>query len=58
MMNLKALSHRFYEKLRNYNLFISEINVHDEDGEPDDPATVRKHQRYSTWLYVFLLTGK
>jgi hypothetical protein len=57
-MNLKALFHWFYEKLRNYNLFIPEINVHDDDDEPAEPATVVKHQRYSTWLYVLLLTGK
>ncbi len=57
MMNLKAMFRWFYQKIRNYNLFMSEENDYDDD-EPRDPTTVLKHQKYSTRLYVLLLMGE
>ncbi len=59
-MNLKAVYRWFYEKVRNYNLFMSEENDYDDDDddEPRDPTTVLKHEKYSTRLYVLLLMGE
>jgi hypothetical protein len=48
----------FEAKIGNYNLFIPEEHEHvDKNDETDDPATVAKHQRYATRLYVVLLTS-
>ncbi len=59
MLNPRALFHWFYEQVQNYNLFVPESNVYDDDDdEPKDPATVLRHQRYATKLYVLLLIGK
>jgi hypothetical protein len=60
MMNLKGVFHWFYEHIGGYNLFIPEENEYDDndDEQPKEPATVLKHQKYMTWLYIFLLTGK
>ncbi|CAF3878524.1 unnamed protein product, partial [Adineta steineri] len=52
-MNLKRLFGWSYELMRNYNAFMPEEDEYDE--EPRDQATVREHQKYSTWLYVLLL---
>jgi hypothetical protein len=58
-MNFKALFHWFYERIRNYNLFMLEENEYDDDDEePKDPATVLKRQKYATWLYIPLLLSK
>jgi hypothetical protein len=60
MMNLKATFRWFYEKIRNYNLFIPEENDYDDDNDDEatNPTTVLQHQKYSTRLYVLLLMGK
>ncbi len=60
MMNPKALFYWFYQLGYDYNLFMQEENDYDEDDndEPRDPATIIKHQKYTTWLYVLLLMGK
>ncbi len=58
MMNLKVLFHWFYERISNYNTFIPNENEYQDDDGPRDLPTVLKHQKYSTWLYVFLLMGK
>jgi len=57
-MNLKALFHRLFERLCNYNIYVLATNEHPDDDEPKDPATVLRHQRYATWLYIVLLIGK
>jgi hypothetical protein len=59
MMNLKALIHWFHDYIRNYNLFMPEENdYNDDDNEPQEPATVLRHQKYKTWLYLVFLIGK
>ncbi|UJR24406.1 hypothetical protein I4U23_005783 [Adineta vaga] len=52
-MNFKAVLHRLYEWLSTYNLFITELDVNDDDQE--DSVAVVRHQRYTTWFYVLLL---
>jgi hypothetical protein len=48
----------FEAKISNYNLLIPEENEHvDNNDETEDSATVAKHQRYATRLYVVLLTS-
>ncbi|CAF1035748.1 unnamed protein product [Adineta steineri] len=55
-MHCKILFHWFFERIRNYNLFIPEENDYDDNNdEPKDPTTVLKYQKYKTWLYIFLL---
>jgi hypothetical protein len=54
-MNLKARIQSFLELLQNYNAFAHE---EDEYDEPTDRATIRKHQKYATRLYVILFIGK
>jgi len=59
MMNPKGLFLWFYEQIRNYNTFMPEENQYDDnDAEPEDPAMVLKHQKYTTRLYILLLMGK
>jgi hypothetical protein len=49
----------FEAKISNYNLFIPEEHEHvDNNDEQEDPATVTKHQKYATRLYVALLISK
>ena len=63
-MNFKVLFRWFYERVRKYNLFIPEENdYHDDDDDnnndqANDPATIIKHQKYTTWLYILILMGK
>ena len=61
MMRPKAIFYWLYQKGYDYNLFIHEENDYDDDDDDDeskDPAIVIKHQKYTTWLYVLLLTCK
>lgn len=59
MMNPKALFHWLYEHMRNYNLFMSEIDVDDDEGDQtEQPAIVVKRQKYATWVYILLLICK
>lgn len=45
--------------MRDYNLFMSEEDGYDDDDDQkEDSATQLKHQKYSTWLYISLLTSK
>ncbi|CAF1397174.1 unnamed protein product [Adineta ricciae] len=56
-MDSKRLIHRFYDYLYNYNLFIPE-NLSDGDNtdtEHEESSMTLKQQKYSTWLYIFLL---
>ncbi|CAF1337876.1 unnamed protein product [Adineta steineri] len=56
MMKFKTLTTWLYEKGSNYNLFMLEEHEYDDDNDAVlDPATVRKHQKYKTRLYVVLL---
>ena len=57
-MSVKALFYRLYKQTCNYNLFIPEENDYD-DGQMElqDPATVLKRQKYTTWLYIILFIG-
>lgn len=58
-MNLKNLFKWIYKKLRDYNLFqLEENDYNDDDDVIKDPTIVLQHQKYKTWLYVVLLTGK
>jgi len=60
-MNPKVVFHWFYQRSRQYNLFMLEENEYDDDdddNETKDPAIVLKQQNYTTWLYVLLLMGK
>jgi len=58
-MNPKVVFHWFYQRSRQYNLFMLEENEYDDDdGETKDPAVVLKQQNYATWLYIFLLMSK
>lgn len=59
IMNLKNLFKWIYKKLRDYNLFqLEENDYNDDDDVIKDPTIVLQHQKYKTWLYVVLLTGK
>ena len=60
MMNLKILYHWLYKKLYTYNVFIPEEDDYDDDDnqQPEELATVVKHQRYATRLYIFLLASE
>ena len=55
-MNARNFIRWCQEKINSYNLFIPDEDV-DSDDELEDPATVIKHQRYTTRLYVSLLIG-
>ena len=58
-MRVTNLLRWFDEQLRDYSLFIpDEEDYNDDDNEPEEPATIVKHQRYATHLYVSLLIGK
>ena len=58
-MNLKARIQWFLELVQNYNVFVREQDEYDDDNdEPRDPATIAKHQRYATRLYLILFIGK
>ncbi|CAF4177982.1 unnamed protein product, partial [Adineta steineri] len=57
MMKLKAIPRWSYKRISNYNLFMKEEDDYDDDdddNEQNNPATVLKHQKYTTWLYIFL----
>lgn len=61
-MIFKVLFVWVYEQVHNYNLFMPEENDYldddDDSNEPNDPVTVLKHQKYTTWLYILLRMGK
>ena len=60
-MNIKLLVHRFYNYLYNYILFIPDEDHYDDNNshiEHEESFRVLKKQKYSTWLYTFLLIGK
>ena len=60
MMNRKILFHWLYKKLYTYNAFIPEEDDYDDDNDnqPEELATILKHQRHATRLYIFLLASK
>jgi hypothetical protein len=60
MVNLKALTHCFYDYIRNYNLFMPEENEYDDDDDDgsQEPPTAIRQQTYKTWLYIVFLIGK
>lgn len=49
-----------YEQIRNYNLFVPEIEEYpdDENEEREDSQIDLQHQKYATRLYIILLSGK
>lgn len=57
-MNLKNIFKWIYKKIFDYNLFMLEEDDYDDDDDLNGPATVLRHQKYKTWLYVGLLAGK
>ena len=56
-MSTRRFLHWFRGRIQNYNLFIPDEDDYDDD-EARDPATIIKHQQYSTRLYVPLLMSK
>lgn len=54
MVNIKAPFYWIYRQGYDYNLFMLEEDDYD-DNEPKDPVIVLKHQKLTTWLYIFLL---
>ena len=48
------------DQVRNCNVFVHEEDEYgdDDNNEPRDPATVLKHQRYATRLYLIFLVCK
>lgn len=59
-MNMKGWLDWIYERVSNYNLFISEEEHYpaDENEERDDPRTILQYQKYTTRLYIILLFGR
>lgn len=57
-MNLKCLFKWIYTKGFQYNLFMLEETDYDDDDAIKDPVSALKRQKYKTWLYVVLLSGK
>ena len=59
-MNWKARVQRYLKPVLKYNAFAyEEEDEHgDNSGDPRDPATIAKHQRYASRLYVILFVGK
>lgn len=57
IMLMKSILFWVYDKICNYNLFISDEDDYDDD-ESQDPSIELKYQKYSTRLYVLLLIGK
>ncbi|CAF1203034.1 unnamed protein product [Adineta ricciae] len=57
-MHIRALHHQFYDFISHYNLFMAEEDA-DDNGDANAEArqspTVLKQQKYSTWIYMFLL---
>ena len=48
-----------YRHIRDYNLFISEFDVNENDTvQRERPRIVVKSQRYATGLYILFLIGK
>ena len=56
-MRIKVLFQQFSAYLYNYNLFIPEDTQNEDDTEEHGLLITIKHQKYSTWLYVFFLNG-
>ncbi|CAF1661282.1 unnamed protein product, partial [Adineta ricciae] len=55
-MIVRHLFYWFPNRIHNYNLFISSEDEYEYDTyQSKDPTTLLKQQRYTTWLYVFLL---
>ena len=54
------ITNLFYEiihRIKNYNVFIKEENDYEEDEQIDQNMII-KQQKYTTWLYTFLLLSK
>ncbi|CAF1319758.1 unnamed protein product [Adineta ricciae] len=54
-MNLKVLLRWLYNSLYNYNLFIPDNDEYTDEESNNQTITLRQ-QKYTTWLYVLLLT--
>ncbi|CAF1210287.1 unnamed protein product [Adineta ricciae] len=55
-MSVRRLIRWFHNRIQNYNLFITgEDEYEDNIHQSKDPTTILKQQRYTTWLYIFLL---
>lgn len=59
-MNLKTWLYWLYDRAKNYNLFMLDVDDYqdDEDEEREDPAILLKHQKYTTRLYIVFLMSK
>lgn len=60
-MNVKGWLYWLYERGKNYNLFLPEIeDYQDNENErrENDHQTILKYQKYTTRLYIILLLGK
>ena len=54
------ITNLFYEiihRIKNYNVFVKEENDYEEDEQIDQNMII-KQQKYTTWLYTFLLLSK
>jgi hypothetical protein len=59
MMKTKDWLRWLRDHIHTYNLFIPDEDEYDDNNDNlKDPATVVKHQRYATRLYVPLLISK
>ena len=61
-MSIKTLFYCFYDYINDYNLFMIEEDINDDNeeniGENQQSSNDIKEQKYSTWLYIFLLMSK
>ncbi|CAF1343607.1 unnamed protein product [Adineta ricciae] len=54
-MKLKDILSWLLDRIRNYNVFMSEDDHVDNNDEVQEPSDILKHQKYTTRLYVLLL---
>lgn len=59
-MKYRNVVRHCYQYVCDYNLFVREENEYadDNDTRPQEAAINIHQQKFTTWLYVFLLVGK
>jgi len=57
-MKLTIAFRWFHDKIRSYNLFMTEENDYDDDDEIKNTEIVIQQQRYTTRLYILMLMCK